>query len=80
MIKLALKSADEVMRRADAEAFKFEDIRASNPIQVVAFCSVSADEAVREVTESAEKVIASVGATVVTSVEDATAAMTGAMP
>ena len=75
VIKLALKSADEVMRRADAEAFKIEDIRDANQIEVVVFCTTSNDEAIVEVTKSAEQVIASVGASVVTSVDDAAAMM-----
>jgi hypothetical protein len=75
VVKLAVKSADEVMRRADAEAFKIEDIRHANHIDAVVFCVVSTDDAVHDVTENAEQVIASVGARIVTNVDDAAAAM-----
>jgi Protein of unknown function (DUF3037) len=76
VVKLALKSADEVLRRADAEAFKVEDIRNSNAVDIVVFCTVGTDEAIRDVTRSAERIIGSVGARVVTTVEDAASAIT----
>lgn len=56
-------------------AFKVQDIRAQNDIDVAVFCLVSDDEAVREVTETADHIIESVGAQVVTTLEDGTGAM-----
>lgn len=74
-VKLALAKPDEILRRADAEAFKIEDIRASNDISVVVFCDVSTEEKVRDATADARRVISSVGAQLVTSVDGAADAM-----
>jgi ribosomal protein S12 methylthiotransferase accessory factor YcaO len=79
LVKLAVTRTDELLRRADAEAFKVEDIRGSNDIDVVVFCAISSDDAVRDATANAEQIIGSVGARVVTSVEDAAGALVGAV-
>jgi ribosomal protein S12 methylthiotransferase accessory factor YcaO len=79
LVKLAVTRTDELLRRADAEAFKVEDIRESNDIDVVVFCAISSDEAVRDATANAEQIIGSVGARVVTTVEDATSALVSAV-
>lgn len=71
VVSLAVKSADEILRRADAEAFKVEDILAKNDLKIVVYCAVSADDAVREPTATATKIIESVGAVALTSAEEA---------
>jgi hypothetical protein len=79
LVKLDVKSTDELLRRADAEAFKVEDIRESNDIDVIVFCAISHDDAARDANANAEQIIGSVGARVVTSVEAAAGALVGAV-
>jgi Protein of unknown function (DUF3037) len=78
-VQLSLVSADDIVRRADAEAFKLEDILGSAKITPIVFCSFSSEDAVREATENAERIIESVGAHVVRSVDEATEQMTAAI-
>lgn len=71
LVKLTLKKPDEIMRRADAEAFKIEDIRERNDIDIVVLCAVGGDDTVHDATADAQRIIRSVGASVVTSVDEA---------
>jgi hypothetical protein len=75
LLKLALRRPDEILLRADAEANKIGDIGAHNDVTSVVFCTVSTDTAVADATNDAFRIIDSVGATVVTNVEDALAAI-----
>ncbi len=75
VVRLALKKADEVQRRADAEAFKVYDIRSENDIRFVVYCDFSFDRNLEEANHAARRAIESTGAMVVTEPDDAAAAI-----
>lgn len=67
VVKLALKRADEIRRRSDAEALKVWDIRTSNEgLRFMVFCDFSSEPELAEPNENARQVLATVGAEVVT--------------
>lgn len=70
-LNLAIQRADEITRRADAEAFKIEDVRAANKVRYVVYCELSGTEELRAVNDSATMVLQSVGAEVRTDLEEA---------
>jgi hypothetical protein len=71
LVKLDITRADEIRRRADAEAFKIEDIRSTNNIEIVVLCSLNNDEALAQVNRDAQRIIGSVGARITTDAEEA---------
>jgi hypothetical protein len=70
-VRLGLRDADEVVRRADAAAFKAEDILAANRIRLAVFCDLSAEAEMGAVNRDAIRIIRSSGATVVTEIDEA---------
>jgi hypothetical protein len=71
-LQLSLKKGDDIRLRADAEAFKVEDVLQANPnIQYVVYCEFSNDEAVAKANSNAKKVLESVGARVTRDLEEA---------
>jgi hypothetical protein len=74
-VRLAIKKAEDIQGRADAEAFKVYDIRRGNEVRFVVYCDFSPDSAPEPANEAARKVIESTGAVVVTDAEAAAAAM-----
>jgi hypothetical protein len=71
-VRLAVTKGAEIVHRADAEAFKVEDIRIQNPgLEFVVYCHFSQEVDVQDANDRASKIIRSVGATVVTDIEDA---------
>jgi hypothetical protein len=77
-VQLAIRKSDEIMRRADAEAFKVEDIVAKNDVAFSVFCHFSDAADYATVNKQATKVIESAGASVFDDVEDAAARISGA--
>lgn len=71
VVRLALKKADEIRLRADAEAFKVEDVLQKNDVNFVVYCDLSPDERLAEVNRNAKHVLESVGAKVETDFEGA---------
>lgn len=70
-LRLSLKQGDEIMRRADAEAFKIEDIRRGSPdVRFVVYCEFSSGTA-PPTGEVVAKVLQSVGAEVTWEVDEA---------
>lgn len=78
-LKLDLVNADLIRERADAEAFKIEDILTKNPVEFVVYCDVSSDDRVAEPTHDGRQVLTSVGARVVTDLDEAVARVEGAL-
>lgn len=70
-LNLSLTRADEIRRRADAEAFKVSDVRDMNDIRYVVYCSLSQDEKLFGTNEEAKRVLGSVGAEVVSEADEA---------
>jgi hypothetical protein len=80
-LRLSLKRADDIALRADAEAFKIDDIKSgNNDIKFVVLCDLPADEDMLPAADGAKTVLASVGASVTTDVAGAAAALSGATP
>ncbi len=71
IVGLAVQRADEIQQRADAEAYKIEDVRARHEVQFIVHCPVNWDEQYREVNEAAIRSIQSAGADVVTDIDEA---------
>lgn len=75
-LSLALKKADDIRLRADAEAFKIEDIQENHRmVRFVVYCRFSKDQHLTTVSESARATLQSVGAEVVTDIESAVQAV-----
>ncbi len=71
VVRLALTKSAGIAHRADAEAFKVEDIRLRNPgIQFLVYCHFSSEGDVQQANSAAQRVIESVGAAVTTDVDD----------
>ena len=77
-MQLAVKKADEILRRADAEAFKVEDILAQNQISFLVFCHFMEAADYHDVNEKARRIMTSVGAQVVDDIEEAAERVTAA--
>ena len=76
VVRLAVSQADEIRKRADAEAFKVWDVLGRNQhLTFMAFCSFSPHSALTETNQRARKVIEAAGANVITVVEEAAAAL-----
>jgi hypothetical protein len=80
VLRLALKRADDIRLRADAEAFKVYDIlEAENPVHdYVVFCEFAREAALAETNENARKVIETQGARIVTDLDEATRVLAAA--
>ena len=64
-VALAVKDADTILFRADAEAGKIYDICGSNEgLEIIVYCAVPTDEGLADVSARAQKIIGSTGATV----------------
>lgn len=70
-LRLAIKDAGDIRTRVDAEAFKIEDICSKNNVNFIVYCAFSNEQALADANESARHVMTSVGATVVTNLDDA---------
>ena len=68
---LDIKRADSIRTRADAEAFKIEDIRTVSPIEFIVYCDFSASDQLIEVNQNARRAIESTGAKVITDIDEA---------
>lgn len=71
-VRLAVRDADTIRDRSGAEAFKVFDILECNHHvqQFLVYCDFLPDEEYHEANERARRILESVGATVVTDVED----------
>jgi hypothetical protein len=65
-LRLDLQKAAAIMERADAEAFKVEDVLAMNRIEFMVYCDFSSSPYLRDATQSARRIITSAGAKVIT--------------
>jgi len=66
-LRLGVSKADDILSRADAEAFKIVDIRRgikSDQLQFVVYCAIKADPQLAEVNANAQRTIESAGALV----------------
>ena len=79
LVKLDITRADEIRRRADAEAFKIEDIRSTNDIEIVVLCSLNNDEALAQINRDVQRIIGSVGARITTDAEEASRVIAAAV-
>jgi len=75
VLKLNVRDADEVGRRADAEAFKVYDIRRENDVRFVVYCDLPLDRELDKISKEAQSALKRTGAIVVTTPDDAAAAM-----
>jgi hypothetical protein len=75
VVALDIKKADDIRKRADAEAFKVYDIVERNAVRYVVYCVFSDDSRLRETNHNARQVIESIGAEVVTGLDEATRVM-----
>ncbi|CAN5533724.1 hypothetical protein BH20ACT17_BH20ACT17_13340 [soil metagenome] len=75
VLKLNVKKADDIRRRADAEAFKVYDIQRENDVRYVVYCDLPLDRELEQASNEAQKVLQSTGAAVVTTADDAAEAM-----
>jgi hypothetical protein len=69
-LKLSLARGQEIKLRADAQAFKVEDIRTENAIRYVVYCEFSNDHRLGDVNGHARKIIESAGAAILTEPTD----------
>lgn len=73
-LRLVLTKPKEIIARADAEAFKIEDILGdSNAMRVIVYPELSLDERLSVVNDDAQRILKSVGATVETDLNAAAA-------
>ncbi len=70
VLRLAIQKGDEIVQRADAEAFKIEDITAAQQLQFIVHCDLQPGDEYSAVNETALRSIASVGAVVATELDD----------
>lgn len=70
VLRLAIQKGDEIVQRADAEAFKIEDITALHQVQFIVHCELRGGDQYGSVNEVAIRSIESVGAVVVTEVDE----------
>jgi hypothetical protein len=70
-LRLNLKSADQILERTDAEAFKIEDITSKNKVGFFVYCDFSQAEKLRRVNQNTRKVLESVGAIVTGDIQEA---------
>lgn len=73
VLRLAITTGDEIRRRADAEAFKVQDVLGADDTvrNYVVLCELLSDATLREAYANARKVIELQGASVVTNVDEA---------
>lgn len=79
VLSLAINKADEIQQRADAEAYKAEDILAKNDIRFLVYCSLRRDEQYATVNEAAIRTLQTAGAEVTTTVEETATAVEAAI-
>lgn len=73
VIRLAIRRADEIRIRADAEAFKVYDVLEANSVaDYFVFCEFGSDRALEETNENARTVMETQGAKVLTDLDEAT--------
>lgn len=70
VLRLAIQKGDEIVQRADAEAFKIEDITAAHQVEFIVHCDLGSGDQYGSVNEVALRSIESVGAIVVTEVDE----------
>ncbi len=71
-LKLSLRRADQILQRADAEAFKIWDIKQENPgLEYYVFCDMAPDEEMAVVNDQARQILQSADAKVLMSIHDA---------
>lgn len=70
-LKLDLKRADEIRRRADAQAYKVVDLKVNEISRYVVLCSLSTDPKLQETNESVKAMLQGEGALVVTDIDEA---------
>jgi hypothetical protein len=76
VVRLAIRAADQIQSRADAEAAcKVYDIQRENDIRFVVYCDFSLDRNLEEANATAQRVIESTGAVVVTDADRAASAI-----
>lgn len=76
IVRLAVSQADEIRKRADADAFKIYDVLQGKDVaRFVAMCAFSSTDQLAKVNEDAKAIIESAGATVVTALPHAREAL-----
>lgn len=77
VLRLAVSQADDIRRRADAQAFKVWDVVQKNDVIFTVFCSLSEDRQLAKTYDLARRTIEAGGAQVVTEPEEAIEALVG---
>jgi Fe-S oxidoreductase len=77
VVRLAVKKADEIRHRADAEAYKVHDVLEKNAVRYAVYCVFSDDRALKETNESVVQILGSAGASVITDIDGAVLTMQG---
>lgn len=71
-LRLAIQRADEIRRRADAEAFKVYDVQqVDRDVSFFVFCQFGQDDDLADANQNARKVIETQGAKIVTDLDEA---------
>ncbi len=79
VLSLAIKEAEEIQQRADAEAYKAEDILAKNDISFLVHCNLRLDEEYAAANDAALRTLRAAGAQVTTTVEETATAVESAI-
>ncbi|MDP9365149.1 MAG: DUF3037 domain-containing protein [Chloroflexota bacterium] len=73
IVRLVIRAADDIQHRADAEAFKVEDVLARHDVRFLVHCDLHHDQHYAQANNAALRTIAAAGATVLTRIEDTAA-------
>lgn len=79
VLSLAIKDADDIQRRADAEAYKVVDVLAKHHVSFVVHCDMRGDDQYEDANAAALRTLSTSGARVTTTVEDTVAAVESAI-
>jgi hypothetical protein len=69
-VSLAVKDAETIRLRADAEAYKVVDILEENEIRFLVYCEFHRDPELHQVNERARRILESAGAEVMIDIDD----------
>ncbi len=75
VLSLAINEAGEIQQRADAEAYKVEDVLARNDIRFLVHCDLRWDDQYSAVNDAAIKTLQAAGTEVTTTVEETASAV-----
>lgn len=77
VLRLNVSQADEIRRRADAQAFKVWDVIQKNEVKFTVLCACSSDRQLTHTYDLARRTIEAAGAAVVTSTDEAVKSLVG---